>query len=132
MAEPLEIDDETFEDWVFDALDELPERIREGIGSLGVLIEDAPPPELTERYGADLYGHYTGEHLSVADRYSHFRLGPPPPPSTITIYRRACLADASTVEAVHARVRVTVFHEVGHQLGISDERLHTLLEDHGH
>ena len=127
MTDAGVIDDEMFEDWVFDALDELPESLRLGLGSLAVLIEDEAPEELKAHYGAyDLYGHFRGFHLGMLDGSAMVR-----PPSTITIYRGPCLRSAGTVDGVHARVRTTVHHEVGHQLGLSDERLHELLEERG-
>jgi predicted Zn-dependent protease with MMP-like domain len=127
MTEPFAIDDETFEDWVFDALDELPERIRAGLGSLAVLIEDEAPADLKAHYNAyDLYGHFRGFHLGMLDG-AGVR-----PPSTITIYKGPCTRSATTIEGVHERVRATVHHEVGHQLGIPDERLHELAGEHQH
>ena len=126
--EPLQIDDETFEDWVFDALDEIPDRIRGRLGSLAVLIEDEAPAELKAHYQAyDLYGHFRGFHLGMLDSAVSVR-----PPSTITIYKGPCIRSASSVEGVHERVRSTVHHEVGHQLGIPDDRLDELQGEHRH
>ncbi len=123
MDDPRQIDDDTFEDWVFDALDELPERLRLGLGSLAVLIEDEAPAELKAHYGAyDLYGHFRGFHLGTLDGSVAVR-----PPSTITIYKGPCIRSAPTVGGVRARVRSTVLHEVGHQLGLDDDRIHRLL-----
>ncbi len=123
-----EIDEATFEDWVFDALDELPEAFRAGLGSLAVLIEDEPSAEQLARFNAfDLYGLFEGVHRASAQ--ADWTLLP----SRITIFRGPCLRSASTVEGVHARVRDTVRHEVAHQLGISDARLVELeRERHGH
>lgn len=126
MDGPREIDDETFEDWVFAALDELPERIRLGLGPLAVLIEDEAPDELKAHYGAhDLYGHFRGYHLGMLDSSVGVRI-----PSTITIYRGPCVRSAASREGVRARVRTTVIHEVGHQLGLGDTRLDELLGGH--
>jgi predicted Zn-dependent protease with MMP-like domain len=116
-----EIDESTFEDWVFEALDELPQRFRDGLGSLAVLIEEEPSQEQLTRLGVPgMYGLFEGVHRSVlgADWSLH--------PSRITIFRGPCLRSARTVEGVHQRVRDTVRHEVAHQLGISDDRLQEL------
>jgi predicted Zn-dependent protease with MMP-like domain len=115
------IDETTFEDWVFEALDEIPERFRSALGSLAVLIEDEPTPEQLQRLGVPgMYGLFEG--TPRASLNADFALQP----SRITIFRGPCLRSAWTVEGVHAQVRATVHHEVAHQLGISDARLHEI------
>jgi predicted Zn-dependent protease with MMP-like domain len=121
-----EIDEATFEDWVFDALDELPESFRAGLGSLAVLIEAEPSSEQLERLRVPgMYGLFEG--VNRASLGADWSL----PPSPITIFRGPCLRSASTVEGVHQRVRDTVRHEAAHQLGISDARLHELERERG-
>ena len=127
MDDLTAIDDETFEDWVFDALDEIPEQFRASLGSLAVLIEPEPTREQLDRLGVPgMYGLFEGVHRGAlnADWSLH--------PSRITIFRGACLRSAATVDGVRERVRETVFHEVGHQLGIGDARLHELMQVHEH
>ena len=43
MDEP--IDDETFEDWVLEAIDALPEAFRERLGSVAIVVASGRPPE---------------------------------------------------------------------------------------
>jgi predicted Zn-dependent protease with MMP-like domain len=126
MDGPGWIDDATFEDWVFDALDEIPEHFRVALGSLAVLIEEEPTREQLERLNVPgMYGLFEG--VPRAGYGAGWSLQP----SRITIFRGPCLRSAATVDGVHARVRDTVRHEVAHQLGISDARLHELEHEHG-
>jgi len=127
MDDPrLAIDDATFEDWVFDALDELPERFRAALGSLAVLIEDEPDPEQLARLGVPgMYGLFEGVHRGS------FQADWVLQPSRITIFRGPCLRSAATVDGVRQRVRDTVRHEIAHQLGISDARLVELERERG-
>jgi predicted Zn-dependent protease with MMP-like domain len=127
MDGPGQIADETFEDWVFDALDEIPEQFRAALGSLAVLIEEEPTREQLDRLGVPgMYGLFEGvPHGTYAAGWAL-------QPSRITIYRGPCMRSATTVEGVHARVRETVRHEVAHQLGISDARLHELSGERDH
>ncbi len=121
MDDPRLIDDSTFEDWVFDALDEIPERFRAALGSLAVLVEQEPTREQLERLGVPgMYGLFEGVPRGA------YEAGWAIQPSRITIFRGPCVRSATTVEGVRTRVRETVRHEVAHQLGISDERLHEL------
>ena len=127
MDEPLQIDDETFEDWVFDALDEIPEQFRASLGSLAVLIEPEPTREQLDRLGVPgMYGLFEGVPRAVLNADWTLQ------PSRISIFTGPCLRSATTVEGVHARVRETVRHEVAHQLGISDARLHEVMDAHEH
>ncbi len=121
-----DIDEATFEDWVFDALDELPEAFRAGLGSLAVLIEDEPTAEQLTRLGVPgMYGLFEGVHRAVLGADLSLQ------PSRITIFRGPCLRSAMTAEGVRQRVRETVRHEAAHQLGISDARLRELERERG-
>lgn len=124
---PPAVDDETIEDWVFEALDEIPPAFLAGLGSLAVLIEDEPTPEQLARVGVPgMYGMFEGTPRGswMADWAVQ--------PSRVTIFRGPCVRSATTVAGVRERVRATVRHEVAHQLGISDARLHELeREAHG-
>ncbi len=124
---PPNIDEAAFEDWVFEALDQIPERFRSALGSLAVLIEQEPTREQLERLGVPgMYGLFEGVP------HGRYEAGWALHPSRITIFRGPCLRSAATVEGVHARVSETVRHEVAHQLGISDARLHELRGEHDH
>jgi predicted Zn-dependent protease with MMP-like domain len=122
------IDDATFEDWVFEAIDELPPAFRERLGSVAIVVEDWPSEAELRRMGVPgLYGLYQGVPRSAlgADHA--------PTPSRITIYRGPCLRSSRTREGVQAKVRDTVHHEIAHHFGISDARLHELKQEHrGH
>ena len=120
------ISDETFEDWVFDAIDELPEAFRAQLGSVAIVVEPWPTPDQLASTGAPgLYGIYQGIPRS--------RLGADgiAVPSRITVFRGTIEAHFHTPEAIRAKVVDTVHHEIAHHLGISDERLHELRGEHG-
>ena len=122
MDEP--IDDETFEDWVFEAIDGLPEAFRERLGSVAIVVEDWPSPEKLAKLGVPgLFGLYEGVPRSALNADSV------PVPSRITIYRGPCLRSAHTRDGVRDRVQDTVRHEIAHHFGISDARLHELAEE---
>ncbi len=126
MDEP--IDDETFEDWVFEAIDGLPQVFRDRLGSVAIVIEDWPTQELLRSLGVPgLYGLYQGVPRSAIGADHALT------PSRITIYRGTCLRSAATREGVRERVIDTVHHEIAHHFGISDARLHELsTEQHDH
>jgi predicted Zn-dependent protease with MMP-like domain len=119
MDEP--IDDTTFEDWVLEAIDGLPDRFRERLGSVAIRVEDRPSAELLRQLGVPgLYGLYRGVPRSSLNADHALS------PSVITIYREPCRRAARTRDGVRERVQDTVRHEIAHHFGISDERLREL------
>lgn len=120
------VDDDTFEDWVFEAIDALPAAFRERLGSVAIVIEEWPTREQLESVGAPgLYGLYSGVPRN--------RIGADwaMTPSRITIFRGTLERQFRTPEALRAKVIDTVHHEVAHHFGISDQRLHELAEERG-
>jgi predicted Zn-dependent protease with MMP-like domain len=115
------IDDETFEDWVLEAIDMLPEQFRSRLGSVAIVIEEQASRDELDRLGVPgLYGLYHGVPRNVLGADHSLS------PSKITIYRRPCIASARTVDGVRERVVDTVHHEIAHHFGISDARLREL------
>jgi predicted Zn-dependent protease with MMP-like domain len=123
-----EIDDETFEDWVFEAIDMLPEQFRSRLGSVAIVIEEKPSQADLDRMGVPgLYGLYQGVPRSTLGADVSLI------PSKITIYKQPCMFFGRTPEGTRTRVIDTVHHEVAHHFGISDDRLHELArEGHRH
>ena len=108
----MSADEAQFERLVSDALDALPDDIATLMSNVAVTIDDEPPP------GSHLLGLYEGIPLDHRGRYAGVL------PDKITIYRgpieRMCGGDP---ELLRRQVRRTVFHEIAHHFGISDERL---------
>jgi predicted Zn-dependent protease with MMP-like domain len=120
------IDDDTFEDWVLEAIDQLPEAFRERLGSVAIVVEEWPSTEQLASVGAaGLYGLYSGvpRNRPGADWA--------PTPSRITIFRGQLERHFRTPEQLRAKVIDTVHHEIAHHFGISDERLHELARERG-
>jgi predicted Zn-dependent protease with MMP-like domain len=102
-----------FEQLVADALDELPEDIRGLMTNVAVTVEDEPPP------GQNLLGLYQGVPWGSRGPYYSGAL-----PDKITIYRGPMeRITGGNPERLRSQVRRTVFHEIAHHFGISDQRL---------
>jgi predicted Zn-dependent protease with MMP-like domain len=119
------IDDATFEAWVLDAIDALPEVFRERLGSVAIVIEEWPTQDQLASVGAQgLFGLYHGVPRSVVGA-DHS-----PTPSIITIFRGTLEQHYRSPEALRAKVVDTVHHEIAHHFGISDDRLRELASEH--
>jgi len=102
-----------FERLVGDALDELPDDIRGLMSNVAVTVEDEPP------LGRPLLGLYEGVPWGKRGPYYSGAL-----PDKITIYRGPIeRMTGGDPERLRQQVRRTVFHEIAHHFGISDERL---------
>lgn len=115
---------EIFEEWVAEALEELPGELSSRISNVDIVVQDLPGPEAHNARvepGSILLGLYTGIPLTRRGWDYGGVL-----PDRITIYQDNIERFAGSPENVPALVRRTVIHEVAHHFGISDERLHEL------
>jgi predicted Zn-dependent protease with MMP-like domain len=102
-----------FDQLVSEALDSLPDDISELMTNVAVTVEDEPPP------GQHLLGLYQGVPWGRRGPYYTGAL-----PDKITIYRLPLeRIAAGDPERLRFMVRRTVFHEIAHHVGISDQRL---------
>ncbi|MFL5959416.1 MAG: metallopeptidase family protein [Gaiellaceae bacterium] len=102
-----------FEQFVSDALDDLPDDLGRLMSNVAVTVEDEPPP------GQPLLGLYQG--IPWGKRGPHYAGALP---DKITIYRRPLeRISGGDPEKLRFAVRRTVFHEIAHHFGISDQRL---------
>jgi predicted Zn-dependent protease with MMP-like domain len=118
----LEMEDEAFDALVEASLRELPERVREHLQEIPVLVEPMPQRDLltSERppLPPDILGLFVGRHLMER---THADL--PDSPGAIYLFRRNLLRIAADREELSREVRVTVQHEVGHLLGLDEDDL---------
>jgi predicted Zn-dependent protease with MMP-like domain len=102
-----------FEAAVEEALDSLPDDLRDAMSNVAILIEDEPPA------GLPLLGLYEGFPLN---RRGSGYAGVPP--DKITIYRGPLERLYGFDETrLRDQIRRVVLHEIAHHFGISDERL---------
>ena len=87
-----------FETLVEDAIAQVPARFRRLLTNVVIVVEDSSP-------GSDLLGFH--EHN-------------PPLPDRIVIYQRPHEAQARSADELRRLVYETVFHEIGHYLGMDE------------
>lgn len=121
---PVEIDDDSIEAMVVDALERLPDVFRQRLGSVAIVIEDeATAAQLTAVGARGLYGLYQGIPRTQLSADAS------PAPSKITLFRGPLVRANPYPDALAAAVAETVYHEIAHHFGISDARLHELKRD---
>lgn len=112
---------EDFEKLVQEALGELPEEFQEKLENVAVVVEEWPTEEQLSSVGirppSTLFGLYHGvPKVKRGSFYSAL-------PDKITIFAGPILATSPTEEAVKARVKQVVQHEIAHHFGFDEEKI---------
>ena len=113
-----------FERLVIKALEELPDQFRDALENIDIQVRWRPTLAELRSAGVrrgSLFGVYIGVPLPERGHGYSMAL-----PDTIVIYQhtheRHCRSEAEIVK----QARQTVLHEIGHYLGIDEDRLHEL------
>ena len=104
-----------FERLVGQAVDRIPEPFLSALDEVAVLVEERGPSDM-----GPLYGLYRGVPITEGRQPS----GMPPP--QISIYRHPLIDVCTTQDELVEQVRITVLHELGHHLGLDEDRLDEL------
>ena len=111
-----------FERLVAEALDALPDTVREQMDNVEVVVEDWPDAETLRMAGvrrrSDLLGFYHG--VPQTQRTHHYGLVLP---DKIVLYRRPIELRCRTREDVRRAIHRTLRHEIAHHFGLNDDRL---------
>jgi predicted Zn-dependent protease with MMP-like domain len=114
-----------FQDVVSAALEELPPEFQDALHNLDIQVRWAPTPEERRRSrlraGHDLFGVYLG--IPITRRGSHYGMVVP---DVIVIYQRSHERATATREQMIEQARQTLLHEIGHYMGIDEDRLREL------
>lgn len=105
-----------FEQTVDQALEGLPNWVIEKIDNLHIVVEDEPPADLDGALGV-----YEG--VSLLDRSGDYWGALP---DRIVVFMGPHLRMGLDRPELQAEIRKTVLHELGHHLGIDDDRLSEL------
>ena len=104
------------------ALDELPDQYAEALNNVTFRVERAILPRDRRRLelgNATLYGLYEGVPLTRrGDGYDRVL------PDRITLYWGPLLRDFPDEDELYNQVRITLYHEIAHYLGMDEDDLH--------
>jgi predicted Zn-dependent protease with MMP-like domain/Tfp pilus assembly protein PilF len=120
---PVTVDAEFFERVVAESIDNLPRSIREYVADVPVLVEDYPSAELlgSENISPQILGLYIGVPRSEAE------VGAQPTDLTrVIVFKRNLEKVCSTRDELVEQIQITLRHEVGHHLGLSEEDMERL------
>ena len=106
-----------------------PQRLREALDDVDVVVEEWPSSHDLEPIegggeadGGSLFGMYSGVPLPEREGGP----GASGHPERITIYRQPILRSCATRAQAEREIRITLWHELGHYLGMGEDDLDTL------
>jgi predicted Zn-dependent protease with MMP-like domain len=122
------MDIKEFEKLVGEAIDELPDKFREKLDNVAVMVEDAPSSRqlfsLRLPPWATLFGLYEGTPQTKRGGGYTFTL-----PDKITIFKRPIELLYRNPQAIKQKVKQTVRHEIAHHFGLTEKQIREK-EDH--
>jgi predicted Zn-dependent protease with MMP-like domain len=110
------MDRSRFEELVGEAIDLVPEEFEEAFEEVAIVVEDRAPAHMGR-----LYGLYEGVPLTHPESSGFGQL-----PARISIYMEPLVRDFPDARDLVEQVRITVLHELGHHLGMDEDRLREL------
>jgi predicted Zn-dependent protease with MMP-like domain len=108
----MRVSAERFEELTAQAVEALPEWVKQQMDNVYVAVEDTPPPGEPR-----LLGLYEG--VPLTKRGGHYA----GLPDKITLYRSTIQRGAANEADLVAALRHVLVHEVAHLMGISDQKL---------
>ena len=104
------------------AYGEMPLQVIKSLDNVDVVVEEWPGPEEEDMLGGDgtLFCLYVGVPLTEREG------GDPMLPDRIAIYRQPILRSCSSRTEAEREIKITLWHEIGHYLGLSEDALHRL------
>ena len=120
---------ERFTRLVEEALREIPQRFRDAMTNVAVVVEDEPSADLLAEMEMEpddtLFGLYHGTPLTERDSFYGNAL-----PDRISIYQFPIEEECEDDEDIRQCVAETVIHEFGHYFGLSEEEIEEIEENY--
>jgi predicted Zn-dependent protease with MMP-like domain len=117
------VDEECFRQAAAEAIDNLPRSIREYVEDVPVLVEDYPSEELiaAEGISPQILGLYVGVPKTEAEGGAQAQ-----ELTRVILFKSNLEKVCSNRDDLVEQIQVTVRHEIGHHLGLSEEDLERL------
>ncbi len=120
---PVELSPDAFDKTIEDALTNLPGRVKRYLTNVSIVVQDLPRHEdlcaSEPPLPPALLGLFVGPSISErsGDPWNHF-------PSQIVLYQKNLQRFARSREELVEQIGITLVHEVGHFLGLSEDELY--------
>ena len=116
------MDQAAFDELVVDALDSLPDEIKQWLDNVAIVVADQPSRAQMAQAGVGRRALLFGLYVGVPKTRRGFTYGETGPDKTV-IFKSAIEKVCVTSEQVRSKVRQAVLHEIGHHFGLNEEDL---------
>lgn len=120
----MELTDERFEEYLKEAIDNIPEPYGSHLENVAFILEDEPTPQQRAQLNLypneTLFGLYEG--VPLPQRNGTLKLLP----DKITIFKRPLISASRSPQELRHNIGHTVWHEVAHYYGLDHKRIHEL------
>ena len=101
---------------------QMPSHLIQALDNIDVVVEEWPGPDEQDLIGEDgtLFGLYQGVPMTEREG------GDPMLPDRIVIYRQPILRSCSSRTEAEHEIKTTLWHEIGHYMGLNEDDLHRL------
>jgi predicted Zn-dependent protease with MMP-like domain/Flp pilus assembly protein TadD len=120
---PVRMSDKAFHTAVMEAIDRLPEAIKPYLEGVSISVEDQPSLGLLTSTRPPLSPSIVGVFQGQPVNLGRSSRSIPRAPASITLFRRNLERSGRTRREVREQIAITVHHEAGHLLGLSEEEL---------
>jgi predicted Zn-dependent protease with MMP-like domain len=121
---PIRMKAEAFREVLAEAIELLPDEFRMHLQKVAIVVEDLPSPEVLDDEPGDgpltptVLGLFYGPNLREQSL-----LDPAALPPTIFVYQRNLERSCRTREELVEEIRITLYHELGHYIGLDEDEL---------
>ena len=115
---------EPFEQIVEQVFELLPDKFKEAIENVGVIVEDFPDDDLVRQLKLPSKHHLLGLYQGIPlTRRGTWYGNTPVPPDKISLYQNNIEARCRTSDEVREKIREVLLHEIGHYFGMSEAEI---------
>ncbi len=121
---------EEFEEIAEEAFRDLPERFRDAIDNVEIIVEDRPSAEDRDR--AEGSGRLLGLYKGIPRTHRGTWYGMfPTLPDRIYLYQKNIESVCRSLADLRRQIAVTLYHELGHYFGMSESEIRQAMDDDG-
>lgn len=118
------MDRSDFEKIVEQAFEKLPEKFKQAVENVGIIVEDYPNDEIVQKMNLPSKRHLLGLYQGIPFPHRGSWYGMTPVvPDKISLYQMNIESVSRTEEDIERKIIEVLIHEIGHYFGMSEDEI---------
>ncbi|MBI4811330.1 MAG: metallopeptidase family protein [Ignavibacteriales bacterium] len=118
------MDRSDFEKIVEQAFEKLPEKFKQAVENVGIIVEDYPNDEIVQKMNLPSKRHLLGLYQGIPFTHRGSWYGMTPVvPDKISLYQMNIESISRTEEDIERKIIEVLIHEIGHYFGMSEDEI---------